>query len=147
MNEFDYFFSLYNVADELASPIPETSRLAYESSYNSFTEWLKDQNIKTISEKVMLSYFIKKSPFSKPTTLLCDYSKLRRMIYLKKNVDIFNFKNLVTFLKNENSSYSPIKPKAFKRAEIEKFLSEANDNQFLLIKVRKAINCDRYLSN
>lgn len=49
---------------------------------------------------------------------------------------IFRYSRLIALLKKENAGHVPKKSKTFERQEIQKFLSEAPDEKYLLMKVR-----------
>ncbi|RZB39712.1 hypothetical protein BDFB_013718 [Asbolus verrucosus] len=53
---------------------------------------------------------------------------------MKKNVDINIYAKLKTFLK-ESVGYKPKKAQVFSRHEVTKFMSEAPDEKFLIMKV------------
>lgn len=120
----------------LLTVVPAKSKHAYELAYKLFEEWLKKQKNKTIDEKVMLAYFQIKSSEYKPNTLWSLYSKLRTMIHLNTKVDISSFVQLFGFLKRLSKGYVPKKSKTFKREEIDRFFGEADDEKFLLMKVK-----------
>lgn len=46
------------------------------------------------------------------------------------------YPKLIAFLKRQNQGYKPNKAKTFSREEVNKFLLEAPDNNYLLMKVR-----------
>lgn len=121
------------VAEEGLS-IPEKSKLTYEACYKTFCEWMKELKIKTISEKVMLAYFLKRSKIAKSPTLWSEYSKLKCMIYLNRYVDISKFANLGAFLKRKKVEYVR-KQSHFTKSDFEKFVTEADDQSFLMMKV------------
>lgn len=124
--------------ETVSSVVPEKSRAVYEATYSHFNEWLKTEKIETINEEVLLAYFLRKSVVMKPSTLWSEYSKLRTTIYVNKNVDIKKFTNLIAFLKRESDGYVPKKPKMFTKNQIEKFLMEADDKEFLMMKVKQS---------
>lgn len=116
--------------------IPENSRLTYESKYTCFEQWCADKKIKNITnENVLIIYFEQLSKTSKPTTLWTVYSMLRSVILMKKKVDISKYVHLNTFLKRKSKGYKPRKSKILTAQDIRKFLLEAPDKKFLLMKV------------
>lgn len=123
------------VNEAILTSVPEKSKSAYEMSYNHFEDWLTENDSPPVNEKVLLAYFLQKSLTKAPTTLWTEYSKLRTMIYLNKNVNISNFMNLNVFLKRKSAGYIPKKSKVFTPNDMEKFLIDADDHQYLLMKV------------
>lgn len=119
----------------LATLVPGKSKKLYEETYKKFDSWCAEKNVGHITEKVVLAYFSKLSSIYKPSTLWSNYSMLRTMIYLNKNVDISKFTNLIAFLKRKASGYKPKKSKIFTKQEIVRFMKEADDKDYLLAKV------------
>ena len=118
----------------ISSLIPEKSKSKYDLAYQKFNEWLAEKNIKRINEKVLLAYFQAKVHM-KSSTLWSLYSMLRTEISLKNNIDIKNFTGLVAFLKRQSNGYTPKKSNVLTKAHISRFLTEADDHLFLMIKV------------
>jgi hypothetical protein len=105
-------------------------------TYSRFEEWRSKQKVNCINEKVMLAYFLEKSKIVKPSTLWSVYSMLRTMISIDKNVDLSKYTNLIAFLKRQSEGYRAKKSKSFSKENIEKFLTTANDEDYLMQKVR-----------
>ena len=118
----------------ISSLIPEKSKSKYDLAYQKFNEWLAEKNIKRINEKVLLAYFQAKVHM-KSSTLWSLYSMLRTETSLKNNIDIKNFTGLVAFLKRQSNGYTPKKSNVLTKAHISRFLTEADDHLFLMIKV------------
>lgn len=122
--------------------IPEKSRDKYIRAYNIFVNWQQDKNCKTFSENVFLAYFNEKSETWKPSTLWAQYSMLRSMMNLNNQIDISSYKKLLAFLKMKAKGFQSKKAAVFTREEIQKFLTEAPDAEYLAAKVKhkKSIN-------
>lgn len=71
----------------------------------------------------------------KPTSLWSEYSMLRTQIQEKFNVDI-RYPEVKSFLKWCKFGYFPQKGLVFQPDEIRRFLCEADDYEFLGVKVR-----------
>jgi hypothetical protein len=84
----------------------------------------------------MLPYFLEKSKIVKPSTLWSVYSMLRTMISINKNLDLSKYTNLIAFLKRQSEGYRAKKSKIFSKENIEKFLTAAIDEDYLMQKVR-----------
>ena len=118
-----------------ASLVPEKSKYRYEKAYNLFRKWLEEKN-STVSEKTMVAYFVVRSEKLKsPASLWSEYSMLKTMINLKEGINIADFVTLVSFLKKKNIGHVAKKSKVFSREEMNRFLIEAPDETFLMMKV------------
>lgn len=116
--------------------LTERSKIKYDHQYNSFIEWSSKRNITEYTEPVLLQYFIDKSSSLKSSSLWAMYSMLRSTFIAKLNINIGNFKGLLGFLKQASFGYVSEKTKIFNRDEINRFLSQAPDNQtYLMYKV------------
>jgi hypothetical protein len=122
--------------EAVSNLISQKSRVAYETTYSRFEEWRSKQKVNCINEKVMLAYFLEKSKIVKPSTLWSVYSMLRTMISINKNLDLSKYTNLIAFLKRQSEGYRAKKSKSFSKQNIEKFLTTANDEDYLMEKVR-----------
>ena len=63
------------------------------------------------------------------------YSMLKSTLKVYKNVNISVYGKLIAYLKSESRTYKPKKAKILEKHHIEKFLKEAPDNTFLMMKV------------
>ncbi|KAJ3646601.1 hypothetical protein Zmor_024182 [Zophobas morio] len=54
---------------------------------------------------------------------------------IRHNVNIGNFSKLVSFLKRKNDGYKAKKSRVFFKEEFYKFLQEAEDSKYLMMKV------------
>ncbi|KAJ8910923.1 hypothetical protein NQ315_014257 [Exocentrus adspersus] len=57
------------------------------------------------------------------------------MLNVKRNIDVSKFYKLSAFLKRKSEGYKPEKAKVLTLDQIDKFLLEAPDKDFLMIKV------------
>ncbi|XP_031355092.1 uncharacterized protein LOC116178061 isoform X3 [Photinus pyralis] len=115
--------------------LPEKSREVYEHSYARFMNWRETQNVNSFSEDVIIDYFSDLSASVKPSTLWSHYSMVRATVNIKHGIDIKEYTNLFPFLKSKSRGYQPTKSKAFTREQVNKFLSEAPDEKYLMTKV------------
>lgn len=115
--------------------LPEKSKFKYEKQYQLFVEWCTSKKVKKFSESVLLAYFTEKSKILKSSTMWSVYSMLRSTLVVKNDVDISVYKKLIAYLKRQSVGYRPKKSKTFSKEEIFKFLVEASDEQFLMMKV------------
>jgi integrase len=112
--------------------LPRKSRKRYEVVYEKFVHWCKDKKIKNYSENCLLAYF---QDFSSKKSLWPTYSMLKSCLIIHENVDISTFKKLIAFLKRETEHQCRKKSKILEWEHIEKFIAEAPDSSFLLMKV------------
>lgn len=118
------------------SLLPEKSRAAYEQTYERLEEWCKQKHIKnSCNEKVLLAYFEHLSKHSKPSSLWVYYSMLRSVISVKKNTDISKYVHLIAFLKRKSEGFRSKKSKILTRDDIRRFLMEADDKTYFMVKV------------
>ncbi|XP_063974855.1 uncharacterized protein LOC135161317 [Diachasmimorpha longicaudata] len=115
--------------------LPDKSREQYQNTYRKFNEWKEMNNKDSLEEGVMLDYFNELAGKVKPPTLWTQFSMLKHTISLYDRVDINNFKKLRNFLKKNSVGYQSKTTKVFTSKEIEKFLNDAPDNQYLPEKV------------
>jgi hypothetical protein len=101
-----------------------------------------------VTEKVMLAYMLKRcEQLKSPASLWCEYSMLKATINCNKKIDISKFPKLIGFLKSKNNGYRPKKSAVLEREEIWKFLAEADDEMYLLIKVSYSLIMTIQLEN
>lgn len=115
--------------------LPQKSRMMYEKEYQSFKKWKSIKNINGVSEKILLAYFSEKSKKAMPSSLWSYYSMLKRTLLVNENCDISKFSKLTTLLKNLSGGYKAKKSKILESDDIIKFLREAPDDVYLLMKV------------
>lgn len=116
--------------------LPTKSRNLYDKAYNQFREWCKKKKVQTYTENVMLAYFHEKSKEYKSSTVWAQYSMLKSCMIVYDNIDISKYAKLMAFLKRNSDGYKAKKSKILTRDQIDSFLSQANDDEYLMIKVR-----------
>jgi hypothetical protein len=94
--------------------LPAKSKEKYEKEYNVFIEWCKSKKTTQYTEDVCLAYFFEKS---------------------NNGIDISKYLKLQAYLKRQCDTYKPKKSKVFSKSEIDKFITEAPDDTYLMIKV------------
>lgn len=118
-----------------SSIIPEKSRFRYENTYKIFKSWCEKKNC-GINEKILLAYLVKRNEKLKsPGSLWAEYSMLKSTIFLHDKIDISKFATLIAFLKRKNVGHKPKKAAIFTKENMTKFLKEAPDEEFLILKV------------
>lgn len=119
----------------LHSLLPEKSKEKYEKAFKEFENWCLQKRVQDISEEVLLAYFEQKSRILKGSTLWSLYSMLRATINVNKKIEIKNFPCLIAFIKRKSTGQIPKKSSVFTKIEVQKFLKEADDDKYLLMKV------------
>lgn len=115
--------------------LPEKSREKYLKAYHVFNEWRLTKGASSFSETVLLSYFLDLSQTRRSSTMWSIYSMLKATLKTKHNVHIETYAKLVSFLKRMSVGHKAKKSKIFTALNIEKFLNEAPDCNFLAAKV------------
>lgn len=115
--------------------LPKKSRDKYEAEYGKFKIWCDTKKVHKSTENVLLAYFASISKVYKASSIWSKYSMIKAVILVKENVDISRFPKLLAFLKRNSEGYKPKKSKVFTKSEINKFMLEAPDKDYLLMKV------------
>lgn len=115
--------------------LPQKSGERYEKEYDAFTKWCSSKYVEEISEDVLIAYFEDKFKDKKSSSLWCYYSMLKSTLSVKNNISINKYARLIAYLKKKSVGYRAKKSNVLKREDIEKFIKEAPDIDFLLLKV------------
>lgn len=115
--------------------LPKTPKNKYESTYKRFMNWTLQNNAQTLSENVLVAYLKKLSKELKPSSLWTTFSMLKTMLKLRNNIDISSYTKCILFLKFQSSGYQCQKSLTLTSEQINKFLSEAPDWEYLFTKV------------
>lgn len=125
---------LEQAAQASANLLPVKSRSRYEHEYQLFTEWRNLNKIKTVSDDILLVYFVEKAKSMKSSTLWSRFSMLKSCLAIKENADINKYPKTIAFLKRQAVGYIPKKSRVLTAEQVTKFLCEAPDEQYLLAK-------------
>lgn len=120
----------------ISNLLPTKSRSLYDIAYNRFKKWCAEKNVQVYSENVLLAYFSENAKNYKSSTLWAQYSMVKSCLIIYDNIDISKFPKLIAFLKRTGDGYQAKKSKILTKSEIDRFLSSADDKEFLMIKVR-----------
>ena len=129
---------LINAAKDASdSLIPAKSRDRYERTYREFEDWRNKEQATSYSERTILAYlkFMVEHKKSKPTSLWAYYSMIKTMLKLNQKIDIGTYAQVTAFLKRQGEGYEPVKARVFEEEEMKKFILEAPDNEWLVVKV------------
>ncbi|XP_031338472.1 uncharacterized protein LOC116177141 [Photinus pyralis] len=119
-------------ADQL---IPHKSKSLYNLEYSKFVKWLANNGTGIINEVVLLAHFQELSEVFQPTSLWTKFSMIKKTLLLNKNVNIGNYAKLTQFLKNVSKGHVSKKSSVLTREDILKFLRQAPNHEYLLVKV------------
>lgn len=114
--------------------LPLKSKARYESTYKKFLDWCKKENIKKFTENCLLAFFQQRES---KKSLWSIYSMLKLCMMVHNNVDISKFYKLIAFLKRATEHHKPKKSAVLDDTHILKFLEEAPDCSYLMMKVQK----------
>lgn len=124
------------------SLLPEKSRKRYNITYDKFMTWCKKKNVSVSTENVILAYLAELSTTYASSTMWSEYSLLKATLIAKNNIDNSKMPKLVPFLKRKSEGFKPKKAKIFSREEINKFLNDAPDEVYLMMKVSVFLSND-----
>jgi hypothetical protein len=111
---------LKNIADcAVSNLIPEKSKRQYDKCYNDFKERCNKNNVKTVSENVVLAYLMEKSKTVKSSTLWSTYSMLKLTLNIRDGTGVTKFLKLVPFLKKSQLVIRRKKSKVLTRDQID----------------------------
>lgn len=113
------------------------SRERYERTYREFQEWRKKNNTTSCCERTLLAYFSSVAKKCKPPSLWARYSMLAKTLKINDGISINKYLKLKAFLKKKSEGYIPTKPTLFSEQEMKKFIMEAPDSEWLVVKVSK----------
>lgn len=127
-----------NKSDNSAATVqdlPYNSKDKYNRAYDHFQKWRKSNGVTTVSQNVLMDYFTDLAEKSKPSTLMVFHSMLKATLRSNDNIDISSYSKLYDFLKRKHVGYKPDKSKLFTDEDIERFITEAPDEDWLDVKV------------
>lgn len=138
-------FDLKKAAEEVTKEIlPSKSRKIYEQQYETFLKWCREKEVTNFSEDALLVFFSEKAKKVASSTIWSHYSMIKTMLNVKHNIDLSKFSKLTSLLKRKNVGYKPKKSKVLTAEQVDKFLMEAPDDTFLMVKVSI---CTNHLGN
>ena len=115
--------------------LPENSKERYELAYEKFKNYKKQILTTSSSEDILMAYFTQLKEKYKPSTLWNHYSMLKKTLNLKEKINIAQYSALTSLLRKEAKGFQSKGAKVFTVAQMNKFLQEAPDIQYLTHKV------------
>lgn len=113
--------------------LPIKSKDKYKTAYGKFVTWARSKNIKNYSENCLIVYF---QSFQSNKSLWSTYSMLKSCLLIYDDTDISKYAKLIAYLKQSTKHLRPKKSAVLSEEQITKFIGEAPDSSFLLMKVR-----------
>ncbi|XP_044587107.1 uncharacterized protein LOC123266772 isoform X3 [Cotesia glomerata] len=107
----------------------------YYRSYQRFMDWTIEKKVENLTEDVFLEYFKEISNDLAPSTLWSKYSMINTVVNQKHGINLQNFAELKTFLKDKNKGFQSKKSEILTWDEINTFLTTAVDEVYLDQKV------------
>jgi len=111
--------------------VPKKSKEIYLKHYLEFREYLKEHKTESISENTLLAYLQHLLETRSVSTCWTIYSCLKKMIRINDGLDISRWPMLTDVLKTKSATHQKKKAKVFTREEIDRFLKDAPNDQFL----------------
>ncbi|HEY0749590.1 MAG TPA: tyrosine-type recombinase/integrase [Chitinophagaceae bacterium] len=111
--------------------VPMKSREIYLKHYLDFRKYLKDHNTETISENTLLAYMRHLLETKIVSTCWTIYSCLKKMIRVNDGINISQWPMVTDVLKTKAATHLKKKAKIFKREEVDRFLKDAPNDQYL----------------
>ncbi|KAJ6639008.1 hypothetical protein Bhyg_11747, partial [Pseudolycoriella hygida] len=99
--------------------------------------WQDGRGVQKITPNVVLAYFqeLDAKKNYKPTSLWAFYSMLKSTLRTFEDLDIGQYFQVKAFLKQKSSGFKSVRANVFTEEEIRKFVMEADDRQWLDVKV------------
>ena len=99
-------------------------------------EWRKKNSAESFSECTVLAFLSEKQKAVAPSTLWSIFSMLKSTLNVYHNIDLMKYPSVVPFLKQNAVGYKPKKVMIFQQEDMDQFLIEAPNEQYLMKKVR-----------
>ena len=119
----------------LDASLPPHSKERYMAVYDTYLAWMKSKEEVSFSEDVMMTYFNEIAEKFKPSTLWAQYSMLKATINYNHGIDIGRYTQVLKFLKKKSDGYTSTKARKLSAEQVERFLVEAPDREYLATKV------------
>ncbi|KAG4068834.1 hypothetical protein HA402_004982 [Bradysia odoriphaga] len=133
--DMEYDIPLIKAGSSNAEAVAPKANPKYSKVYEDFQKWNETNGATPVTESVLMKYFTELAEKSKPSTLFVYHSMLKSALRINDNIDISTYSTLINFLKGKNAGYKPVKATVFTEEEIDKFINEAPDEQWLDVKV------------
>lgn len=118
-----------------AAPLSAISRVRYESNYQNFLRWCNKRGFNNYTDEDVLLEYFKELIAPNKKNAWTFYSMLKSCILIHNNVDISRFSRLLAYLKSHCPYVQAKKSRALSEYHINLFVDQADDEEFLLMKV------------
>lgn len=115
--------------------LPAKSKKIYEKAYKTFKNWQISKKSTKMSESVLLAYLHELGQKMKPSSLWAQFSMLKATIQSKENISITSYREVIAFLKSKAKGFQSVQARIFTEREIQRFIDEAPDVDWLDVKV------------
>jgi hypothetical protein len=115
--------------------LPQASKERYDLVYHEFMDWREKHHAGSFSERTILAFLNEKKEKVSPNTLWSLTSMLKATLLAYHNVKLADYGKLTPFLKQNSVGYKPKKAKIFSKEQIDEFLLNAPNDDFLMQKV------------
>lgn len=122
-------------ANAVEKLLPSKSKECYNRELENFRQWMTNNQVEVINETVLLGYFEELSESFAASSLWTKYSMLKKTLLVNRNIDIGKYCKLGVYLKQRSKGYEAKKSKVLTREEVLKFIHEAPNETFLMMKV------------
>lgn len=105
--------------------------------YKKFNDWCTSKMIDKPTESDCMAYFVERANSVKPSSLWAEYSMINSSLVGEKGVDLKQFSSLTEFMKRQALGYQSQRKcsKLFTKDQIIRFINEAPDDKYLMMKV------------
>ena len=115
--------------------LPKKSLDRYNLVYETFIKWKTENKASSFEESILICYFKDLQKKVGPATLWSVYSILKKMLNTRHKVDMGNYFNLKSILKNNSKNYKPKKSLTLNWDQVTQFINNASDHTYLSSKV------------
>ena len=111
---------------------PKKSSVRYKQEYSKFMEWLQ-QHQYAVTEEAILLYSVEMSKSFSPSSVRSKISMIKQELLINGTI-LESSQQLNLHIKRINTDYSPKKAAVFSKQQLEIFLLQAPDVEFLMWK-------------
>ncbi|CAG5089225.1 Protein of unknown function [Cotesia congregata] len=127
----------FDAEAKLIIPYQKKSADRYLQVYDNYQRWRHENRnaLSTSEENNLVVYFKCLSTRISPPTMWSIWSILKKTLKTKDDIDISEFHNVKSMVKNNAKGYKPKKSLVLTWDEVMRFINEAPDSMYLASKV------------
>ncbi|XP_044001775.1 uncharacterized protein LOC122848052 [Aphidius gifuensis] len=116
--------------------VPDKSEKIYKRTYQHFKTWQLLKETSSADEKIILTYmqYLKDDKNYSPSSLWSVHTMLKKTLLAEEEIDISSFSKVSAYLKKQSIGCRSKKSKNLTAKEIEFFLNNAPNDEYLCIK-------------